>query len=240
MSITVRIILGSIFIAAIIFASQEWIFRAAPLEVATTSSVPIYGPGSKINGIDWQPYYSDLQFYIRNPSKFDYDNLDAEISTDLVMNDIQPLRVLGSCKIVSTHPPVQVHWQEMEGGKPIGPVDSPSASYKVVPLDKNGKPIIPVSGADWSYRIRCDKVPSNSQFDFFAALAVVNQSTSDTPIGASLYGTPRPAKWVSIRAEFQTSGQNREKKISECPIGTNCEIDKSKQGLDRWFGWLSR
>jgi hypothetical protein len=127
----------------------------------------------------------------------------------------------------------------MRGDQPLGPADNPDVRYKVVPTDKNGKPILPASGgADWSYRIRCESIPAKSEFDFVAALEVVNDPPP-TVLGASLFGPPQEARWITITARFQTSGRNRTKIISQCPVGLKpCITDKPESILGRWFSLL--
>jgi hypothetical protein len=237
--LSIRLLLGLIYVVVIAIVSQTWIFRLAPFEIMATSSVPVYGPGSKINGIDWLPNYSDLQFYIKNPSAVDYDNFDAEISTNLVISDLRQLRVLSDCKIASTHQPIHVHSQRMIGNQPVGPVDDSNIKYQIIPFDKNGRPLLPGSeGADWSYRVRCDKIPANSQFDFFAALEVVDDSFPKV-LDAPLFEPPQPASWISITAGFQISGRNRMEAIPRCPIGmTPCEAGRSQSLLGRWLHLL--
>jgi len=182
---------------------------SAPLETSATSSVPKYGPGTRIADIEWEDVYSALNFYIKNPSGVDYDDFDAEISTDLVIAKLHQLDGLASCTIASSHPPLGFHVQPMRGDQPLGPADSQNEIYAVVPLDKNGNPIVPVSGgADWSYRIHCDKIPSHSQSDFFAALEVVNP-IKDGRLPLRLFGTPAAATWIAVNASFETSGRVR-------------------------------
>jgi hypothetical protein len=184
--LSARIGIGFVFVLAIL-ASLMWIFSPAPFEVIATSNVPTYGPGSKIHGIDWQPYYSDLLFSIKNQEAFDYDNFDMEISTNLAIGDLRQLRGLSDCKIATGHQAIEFNWQKMNGNQPVGPANNPDVSYAVGNLDKNGKLIIPVSGSDWSYRIRCDNIPANSQFDFFAALEVVNEPTPNMQLLSLAY-----------------------------------------------------
>jgi hypothetical protein len=220
---SVRIIMGIVYLLAILIASQRWVFRPAPFETMATSRISAYGKGSNINGISWRPEYSELQFYIKNPSAFDYDNFDAEISTNLVMSGLRPLRILSNCNIAGTHQDTTIHWQHMVGGVPVGPADDPNFDYKVIPIDKNGKALLPPSGGDWSYRIRCDKIPAETQFDFFAALEVFNQTTPETQIGATVFGDPQAASWITIKAKFQTSGRDRVETVFQCAMYSYCD-----------------
>jgi hypothetical protein len=57
----------------------------------------------------WETQYSEMLFHIKNPESFDYDNFDAEISTNLVIGELRQLRGLSDCKIAGTHQPLQVH-----------------------------------------------------------------------------------------------------------------------------------
>jgi hypothetical protein len=207
----IRIMLAVIYLATIVVGSRMWIFRPAPFEVVASSSIPQYGPGSVIDGIAWDSNFSDLHFSIKNPTGIDYDGFDAEISTDLVITAIRQIRGLSECKIESSNPSPELHVQRMVGGQPVGPVDSTPEKYKVIPLDRDGRPILPKF-----YRIRCEKVPATSQLDFSGALA-------------NAVGAPRAASWVSVTAKFQTSGRNRMETISKCQIGASCRTDDPQQ-----------
>jgi hypothetical protein len=207
-----------IYLGAVVAGSRAWIFLPAPLEVFASSRLTNYGPGSVISGIPWDPRYSELSFYIKNDSEFDYDNFDAQVSTDLVISTMRQTNGLAECKIEGIHHMEAIHWQAMHGGVPVGPADNPANAYVAVPVDKEGKPLVPVSGgADWTYRIRCDRFPAHSQIDFLAPLEIVN-----SPPSLLLYGLPTVAAWVNLRARFQTSGRNRVESISKCPMNQKC------------------
>jgi hypothetical protein len=207
----IRTILVVLYLAIIAAVSHVWIFRPAPFEVTASSTIPQYGPNSVIDGIEWDPNYSDLHFSIKNLTGMDYDGFDAEISTDLIITEIRQLRGLSECKVESSNPSPEVHVQRIEGGQPVGPVDSAPEKYKVIPADRAGRPIFPKF-----YRIRCEKLPATSQLDFTGALGNVT-------------GSPRAANWVSVTAKFQTSGRNRTETISQCSIGAACRSDGSRQ-----------
>lgn len=213
-----RIILGIAYVIAVLLISWICIFRSAPVEVNASVDVTAYGRGSKISGISWQPHYTGLYFSIKNATGTDYDDFNSEVSTDLVIADLKQLDGLSNCDIASTHPPQYVHVQPMTGDQPSGPADSQKAQYAVVPIGKDMKPLVPASGgADWSYRMRCDKIPAHSQSDFLAAIEVVNP-----PPSPSLFGDPKPAKWITLSADFYTSGRHRSTRIEKCQVGETC------------------
>lgn len=215
-----RILGGCVYIIAIAVVSASWIFYPAPLQLAATSQVAAYGPGSKIDGIEWETRYSSLNVNLSNPSPVDYENFDAEVSTDLVIAEMKQISGLGGCSIAGVHPFVPApHWQMMEGNTPVGPVDNPSVHYAMVPSGPDGNPIVPVAGgADWTYRIRCDRIPAKSHIEFSAALEVVN-NPKDKP--KELFGSPRAASWITLRSNFQTSGRKRSKLFSRCSLPCN-------------------
>ena len=227
-SLPLKIVAGLISAALITTISVTLIFRAAPFEVFTSSSVPRYGPGSKLHGIEWLPRYSELNVDLGNPSSTDYDDFDAEVTTDLVINHLVQTGGLGNCKLDSIHganePP---HWQHMQGDQPVGPIDNPNWEYQVIPYDKNHKLLAPFSGADWTYRIRCDKIPANSHLTLLGALVLVNPKAYDcnAPCPYPFFDPPKPAKWVTILARFQTSGRGRVKNILRCQIGSICKTE---------------
>jgi hypothetical protein len=195
------------------------VMDAAPLVVYATSTVPKYGQFSAPYGIEWRSEYSQLNFTLKNSSDKDYENFDAEISTDLVFEKIKQIRGLEDCKIEGTHPTGDVTNQLMAGGVPVGPVEVNPGEYKVVPADKDGRIIGPeLGGADTKYRIRCDRLPAKSNADFFAALEAVNIGRMSGPI----FSPPRAAGWISVEAKFQTSGRVRAKTISKCAMQKLC------------------
>jgi hypothetical protein len=161
-----------------------------------------------------------MTLHIKNPSATDYKNFDAEISTDLVISEIREVEGLGVCQIAGIHQTEEVHTQEMHQGAPTGPADHTGHTYQFVPFDKDGKPLVPVSGgADWTYRIRCDEIPAKSQLDFIAALEVVN----DVP-GKPLFGPRRAASWITVEAKFQTDGRNRTASVNQQSVDRAVEF----------------
>jgi hypothetical protein len=108
----------------------------------------------------------------------------------------------------------------MVGNQPGGLANDPRnpKQYAVIPYDKYGNPLLPASGTDWSYRIRCDRIPSNSQVGFLMALAVVDENVLKTYTGP-LFAPPKPATWVSLQAKYQTSGRQRNEAVTRCPVG---------------------
>jgi hypothetical protein len=205
----VRAVIGVIYLLAVI-VSSAFIFRSAPFEITASSSLQQYGPGSVINGIHWDAGQSDLHFSIKNPTTLDYDGFDAEVSTDLTITALRQLRGLSICNIEDPGPQPDFHVQRQIGGQPVGPADSQPEKYKIIPLDRNGIPILPKF-----YRIICEKVPSNSVVDFLGTLG-------------NATGAPRAANWISVTAQFQTSGRYRKETISECRMGASCRTDSTK------------
>lgn len=231
-----RITLAVIYCTAIVSLSKVWIFVPAHFEVGASSKIPSYGPGSTIHGIEWRKQYSELSFYIKNHSDTNFENFDAEISTNLVIADMRLVHGVSDCRIAGVHPPLDLHWQRMVGGipngptddprmvggVPTGPADDPRYDYKVVPMGPDGKPLIPVSGGDWSYRILCSRIPAKSETTFVAALEVVNEPSHGSA-NRELFAPPKPAGWISMKARFQTSGRSRVETIVQCPMGKPCE-----------------
>ena len=193
------------------------VLSPAPLDVQATSSVPSYGPGSNIHGIEWSSNLANFDLVVSNPSPTDYEHFDALVTTDIVIKTLRQIHGFSDCQTLGAHPTVDNPVsQYMVGGQPVGPATN--SKYQVVPLDKNGHPVnVPISGgADWTYRIICDRIPAHSQSEFFGAVEVINEpdlsskakalASSATP----LFGAPRAAKWVLLEARFQTTlGRNR-------------------------------
>jgi hypothetical protein len=228
LKLRIRLLSGLVYVLLIGVGSRMWIFLPAPLEVFSSSGVVKYGPGSTLHGIEWLPRYSQLTVDIHNPTSTDYDNFDAQLTTDLVINRLVQASGLGECRVDAVHgagePP---HWQHMHNDQPVGPIDDASWGYEVVPYDKNGNPVAPFAGADWTYRIRCDKIPANSHLVLFGALVVVNEHVYAKPPCLApcpwpFFDPPKPSKWVTLVAEFQTSGRRRTRTLVRCGTGSTC------------------
>jgi hypothetical protein len=137
-----RFIFLLIYVLAISIVSWEWVFVPAHFELSANSVVPHYGPGSRIDGIPWRDEYSQLDFRINNKSDIDYENFDVEISTDLVIADMRMVNDVSECKIAGVNTPVPAHWQREEGGKLVGPADSPEYTYKITPIGPNANTLL--------------------------------------------------------------------------------------------------
>jgi hypothetical protein len=76
---------------------QAWSSAGSPvlLQIRATSQVQTYGPGSQINGIEWLPGYSDFYLFMTNLDSIDYDDIDAEVSTDLVITNLRQITRVG-------------------------------------------------------------------------------------------------------------------------------------------------
>jgi hypothetical protein len=211
-----------VFLAGLIGILSLWILRPAEIELRATSKVPVYGPGSNISGIPWQPEYSELDLTLRNASQHDYDNLDIEISTDLMFEDLRQQTGLASCAIARSGEPFETTSQKIIGGVPVGPADTAGADRKIVALDKLGQ-VISLSGkSNRTYRIRCDKFPASSQNNFVAALTAVNPFIGGRP-PTNLYALPRPATRFSTKITLKTGILKRTRLISNCKMEQNCK-----------------
>ena len=142
-------------------------------------------------GIEWRPQYSEFDFSIKNPSLYEYDNFDIDVSTDLMIDELKQKDAnIASCVTAPLNEPPRVIIQNLSN------TSAPAAIGRFGEGDKE-------------YRIRCDKLPSDSQIDFFAA-------TSNP-------GAPRQAvKWFALKGSFQTSGRNRDVRIFQCNMGEHC------------------
>jgi len=217
-AISALLVLASCFTIGIVFTR-------APLGMQVISRVGVYGPGSKLHEIMWRPRYAELIVSIKNPASIDYEQFDASLTTDLVIETLRQVGGLGTCNTAGIHPHVDAaHSQLMHGDQPVGPVDNltSGSEYWVVPFDKNDKPMVPYSGgADWTYRIKCDRIPAGSQIELFGALVTLDErGYKDHTI--SLFSPPRSAKWATIKASYQTAGHRRTVEISECAIASDC------------------
>jgi hypothetical protein len=200
-----RFAFGILYVLVLVVASDRWIFVPAPLEMWGSSDTPPYAVHSMLNGIEWRPQYAEFDFSIKNRSAYDYDNLDVNISTDLMIEELKKIDGLASCSIETANPLHQLIIQNLS------------------------KPSIPAitarpTGGDKEYRIRCDKFPSHSQIDFFAATSILTGKPDDSsPLWP--YAPPQAAKWFTMKGSFQTSGRNRAVLISACKMSQHCHRD---------------
>ena len=214
-----------------------WILRPAKIELEGVSRVPTYGEGSVVSGIKWRKEYAELDLTVRNASEDDYSNLDIEITTDLMFEDLRQQSGLASCTIVRNGKPFGVNSQRIqgvkptvdengtlraEGGTPAGPVHTTGDNYKVIAVDKNGQ-IVSLSGkTNRTYRVRCDKVPASSQNNFVAALSVVNPIVNGK-LPTAIYDSPKPLTQLSAKIKLTTGILERSLLIENCKIGLTCK-----------------
>ncbi len=66
--------------------ATEVVFLPAPLDITTYTRLGNYPVGSKIYGKEWKPEWIDLRVRI-NPPKYDYSDLDLQITPDLSRAD---------------------------------------------------------------------------------------------------------------------------------------------------------
>jgi len=210
-----------------------WLFRPVPLMLTASSSVPRYGPGTNIDGIPWSNSYAELRFTLTNTSSVDLDNLDVEVSTDLMIEALKEIDGLASCIIApSGQTFLAIHQRfvgskpvgpnKMEEGEPVGPAVTNDPNYKIAAVDEQGRIIGFSGGTSRIYRIRCDKFPAKSRSNFIAALSVLNAHVGGKPPN-SLYSEPRVAAWCTAKAKFSTLGRPRSADILVCKMGQDCK-----------------
>jgi len=209
-----------------------WLLWPCSLKVSATSSLPKYGPGSNLYGIPWSDGYARLDFKIRNPSDVDYDNFDAEISTDLTFEGVKQIGGIESCAIAQAGEVIRPTSQRMvgimpvgpgatAGGVPAGPVDTNPTQYTVVAIGKDGEELAFSGDTAKRYRIRCDKFPANSEFTFVAALSVVNPVVNGRP-PEPLRGAARAAARFGVKAKLDRLGRPRSISLPSCQMGQDC------------------
>ena len=76
-------------------------------------------------------------------------------------------------------------------------------------------PVAPFSGADWTYRIHCDRIPADSYVAFMAALVKVDNNAYGcaAPCPYPFFDPPQAAKVITLDASFQTLGRKHTERI---------------------------
>jgi len=207
-----------------------WLFFPVPLRLSVTSTIPRYGENSNIYGIMWSNDFSQMDLTLKNSGDADYDNFDAEISTDLTFEGLKQTGGISACAIAPTNSVIHPINQKMAGGVPLGPAETNPTQYKIVGFGPNGE-ITSFSGdTAQKYRIRCDKFPANSEETFTAALSVINLAVAKkqlgTPpqLGTALRLPPKIPSWCTMRAKFTYLGRPRSAIISQCKVGQDCAL----------------
>ncbi len=214
----------SIFIAVcsvIVLAFGIWVFLPIPFEFSVRTIAPKYGPNSTPFGIPWINDFSELRFTLRNKSDVDYENFDAEITTDLTFEGMKQIDGIAPCAIAPARTAGRPTSQFMTGGVPVGPVNTTVTNYVIAEVLADGE-VVYTGDTARKYRIRCDKLPGKSEIHFFAALSAIK------PIGIgqhpeTLRSPAKAADWCTIRAKFTQLGRPRSFTISECKAGHDCQ-----------------
>ena len=84
-----RPILSLGVMAGCIWFTLAVVFVAAPLRINAVCHSSHYPSGTELDGIKWQPYFSDLRFIVSNDSDADYEDLDIELKPDMAVADIK-------------------------------------------------------------------------------------------------------------------------------------------------------
>jgi hypothetical protein len=224
---SLKVTVGTAIVACVTVISWLWIFVPAPISLWVSANTSTYGTGTVFHGIRWRPEYSEMNMVFSNDSGTDYSDLDIQVSTDAVIVALTEIGGLGECRMSGIHGPVQPpNWQHWENDKPVGPANDPSWEYIVIPRDKNGRSIVPFSGgADWTYRIHCDKVPAKSKLSVFGATVRMNPAayTGKLTPADSPFDKASSVSWVKIEGGVKTpSGMYHKTSIASCRVMTLC------------------
>lgn len=218
----VRLSLALVFLVGSVCVLGWWILRPVGIELRATSTVPLYGPGTVVSGIEWKAEYSQLNLMVRNTSRNDYGDLDVEITTDLMFEDLRPQSGLASCNIGRSGEPFEKTVQKIVGGVPVGPANFVPEKYAVMAVGKDGRILSLSDKTNRTYRIRCEHFPADSQNTFVAALSVVNPMVNGNP-PLELYGPARPARQFSARVNLRVGVLRRSGTIAGCQMAQTCK-----------------
>ncbi len=180
--------------------------QQAPINITAHLMEGNYPPETEISGIKWKDNLTDMRIYVRNPTKYDYTDLNFLVQTDLVIAGIGMLdNKFGKCAF-SSHSDVKPEY--------------------LTGIDEHGKritiPFVPhpeVQDIASIYRIRCDKLIAKDEFEFVLGLVSFQWGRSN-PIGPRT----KPA-WLIARAEYTGIGRPRTEPYETCfLINTKCGV----------------
>ncbi|MGA2905798.1 MAG: hypothetical protein ABSD98_18390 [Candidatus Korobacteraceae bacterium] len=149
-----RPILTLLVVSVCLWFSLKVVFVPAPLQINAVCHSGHYPKGTEYNGINWEPYFSDLRVVIANRSDSDYDDMDIELRPDVYIAAIRQVDDTPNVSFVA----VRTNVTSVAVFQP-----NPADSNTVIPI-----PVNP-NGDTPAYRVRCLKLPAQSFIELVIA-----------------------------------------------------------------------
>jgi hypothetical protein len=180
-----------------IIAAWTSIFASCPLIADIHYRPHPYLDGSTVDGITWSSNSVDVRINLTNPTRYGYEDVDIEISTDL---DILGATQVAGVSRVELSPEVDALEAYVTGKDSKGNIG-------ILP---NVKPLKRTS----SYRLRCDKVARHSIIQLAVKIAKANPSINGQG-PQQLYGPRTIPAWVLIHGTYSATGREHDISISK-------------------------
>lgn len=210
-------VLASLFCLAILVSFNAFItFPGVPLAADGVLYTAQYPSNTKLGNIQWSSRYSELRVFLKNPTEYDYENINVIVQPDKPVVAVTQIT------------PVEGVSEE---------ANAPSNHMEKIQLPSGGSTVIPLIlvATNSGYRIRCSKLSPKQHIELLFAIADVDMEATPTTAAVDdinyilqvtmsdrtsnwfghgiydeLYQTTRPVvKEVSIQGEFIAAHRNR-------------------------------
>jgi hypothetical protein len=183
---------GSVIAIIGLYGIGLWfLFVAAPLIVAITMPPGNYPVDQDVFGVKWKQEYYPVTYIVENETANDYDHYDSYVRTNKQITKVAIRNSLNQCIASPEIPGSLIYgWNisHPENGKIVS-----------VPIFQDQNDVVSTD-----YRIRCDKISSNSRIEIVLAI-----------IG----GKP---DWATVSSKYVAVGRSRLWFASQC-LSPPCE-----------------
>jgi hypothetical protein len=147
-----RLIVSSVWLAIGLIFTLGFVAVKAPVSVAVWESAAKYPPGTVLGDIQWSDNFYELRVSLENESVYDYEDLSVILKPDKLVAKIG--QISGPSRATFEDP------QELTEN--LVDIELPSLLQKANPLV--------LIALDTGYRVRCDRLPSQSRIELIMAL----------------------------------------------------------------------
>lgn len=193
-------------LAAAIFVG--WIaFRPAPINVAIDAPPGNYNEGTNALGVLWKVGYDPVNIIVFNNTSSEYEGFDSYVRTSLQIAEVGVRGYINQCIATAENPFVTIGSASLSYNNAKGGTLS-------IPLFQGPQPIVSTF-----YRIRCDKLASNSKIDIVLAV-----------VGALAGATEARPSWAVLSSRYTRAGKVYKAFDSHCFFGTCADMPNSYEG----------